>query len=360
MASRALLIAAGLLLAPWMALHAGEAGASDPSTASTPVDNTPAPSNWTTSYEFDGDTSYVGAAKTDYGAGISGNVSENRTDARLVLGAQDNGGPIYRFGLAYQRYSFGFSQAAPMPNLLEAENAVVGVDFTLFDSWVVRVEADPGFYSDGRDVGFRDFNVPFTIGGSYIAGEDLQWVAGLEVDIHRQIPVFPAVGFRWAFHDQWVLDAILPTPRLEYEWSKALTLYIGGDVDDDTYRVEPGFGSGYDSTYSVTTRSTVNESQLVGYRVHPPGAPGPIYEEVPVTVYHRMPNTEAEHLSGSYLEYDEVRVGAGFTWKASKSLTFELEAGYLPYREFDFHRADVHFSNNDGAAYGQMSLNAQF
>jgi len=188
------------------------------------------------------------------------------------------------------------------------------VDFQLFNSWLVRVEADPGLYNDARDTGFRDFNVPFSIGGSYIAGEELQWVLGLEVDINRQIPVIPAIGARWQIRDQWVLDAILPTPRLEYDWSKDLTLFLGADADDGTFRVDAGLGA-------------------------PLGLP---------------------KLGGAIVEYDEIRIGAGFSWKAAKGVTLELEGGYLPYREFDYHRADSHFSNEDGAPYGQMSLNAQF
>jgi hypothetical protein len=309
------LTAAVLMLALAPRLRAGDAAdTSAASTDTSTADSGPTPGNITTSWELDADTSYIGAARTDFGSGIDGNVTENRTDSRLVMGVQDNGGPIYRFGLSYQRYSFGFSQAAPIPNLLVAENAVLGVDFTFLSSWLVRIEADPGFYSDGRSFGIRDFNVPFDIGASYIAGEDLQWVVGMEVDLNRQIPVFPAVGFRWAIRDQWVLDAILPTPRLEFDWSKNLTLYIGGDVDDGTYRVDRDFGSALGRT----------------------------------------------NLNGAIVEYDEVRVGSGLSWKATKAITLELEAGYLPYREFDFHRSDVHFSNEDGAAYTQMSLNAQF
>ncbi len=314
MAARLFLIAAFLMLAP--AVRAGDvtSGTSDLSDTSDFSDTAPAPASFTTTYELDADTSYVGDARTNLGSGNRGDVSEERTDTHLVVATENNDGPIYRFGLGYQRYSFGLSRASPIPNVLEAENLVIGVDFHLFDSWLIRVEADPGLYSDSRSLGFRDFNVPVFIGGSYIAGADLQWVLGLDLDVNRQIPVFPAVGVRWSFMDQWVLDAVLPTPRLEYDWSKALTLYLGGDVDDGTYRVDRGFAA------------------ALGRR----------------------------NLTGAVVEYDEVRIGAGFSWKASKALTFELEGGYLPYREFDFHRADTHFSNDDGAAYGQMSLNAQF
>jgi hypothetical protein len=317
MITRIEFIAAAFLLAPLLPARAGESAAPpDLSASSTDavIDSTHAPGNLKTSYEFDTDASYVGGARTNFGSGSSGDVSEQRTNARFVISPQYNDGPIYRFGLAYERYSFGLSKAAPLPDILQAENLVLGVDFELFNSWLVRVEADPGLYGDSRSAGFRDFNVPVTLGGSYIASDEVQWVLGLGFDIDRQIPVIPAIGVRWSLNNNWVVDAILPTPRLEYDWSKDLTLYFGSDIDDGTYRLDRGVGVAL-------------------------GRP---------------------KLSGAIVEYDEIRLGAGFTWKASKALTFELEGGYLPYREFDYHRADTHFSNNDGAAYGQMSINAQF
>jgi hypothetical protein len=308
-------IAAALLLAPLLPVRAGDTTVSAPSDMSASSDaSTPAPSKIKTSYEFNADTSYVGSARTNFGSGSTGGVSEQENNARFLIEPQYNDGPIYRFGLSYERYNFGFSKAAPIPDILQAENLVVGMDFELFNSWLVRAEADPGFYGDARAEGFRDFNVPFTLGGSYIASDEVQWIVGLELDINRQIPVIPAVGIHWSLTDNWVIDAVLPTPRLEYDWSKDLTLYMGGDFDDGTYRVDHGVGDAL-------------------------GRP---------------------KLGGAIVEYDEIRVGAGFSWKASKAITFELEGGYLPYREFDFHRADTHFSNDDGAPYGQMSINAQF
>jgi opacity protein-like surface antigen len=308
---------AAVLLMPLLPLRAGEAAGpeiSGTSAVAEPADTTPAFSKIKSSYEFNADTSYTGNARTNFGAGAKGNVSELDSGARFVVSPQYNDGPIFRFGLAMQHYSFGLSRGAPLPDTLQSENVIVGMDFTFLDSWLIRVEADPGFYNDLRATGFRDFNVPFILGGSYIASEDLQWVVGLEVDFNRQIPVYPGLGVRWSIIDGWVLDAILPTPRLEYDWSKSLTLYLGGDVEEGTYRVASDFGT----------------------------------------------NIGRPELNNAVTEYDEVRVGAGLSWKASKAVTFELEGGYLPFREFDFHRADTHFSNDDGAPYCQVSLNAQF
>jgi hypothetical protein len=311
------ILLAALLLAPLLPARAGEPAPPAPDVTASgtdSIDATPAAGKLKATYEIDADTSYVGSARSNFGSGKVGNLSEERANARFIDSLQYNDGPIYRFGLGYERYSFGFSKAAPMPDLLEADYFVLGIDFNLLSSWLVRIEADPGFYGDGRGAARRDFNVPITLGGSYIASEELQWALGVGIDFDRQIPVFPAVGVRWQLNDDWVLDAILPDPRLEYDWSNSLTLYLGSDVDDGTYRVNHGVGAAL-------------------------GRP---------------------KLSNAVLEYDEIRIGAGFTWKASKVFTFELEGGYLPYREFDYHRADTHFSNNSGAPYGQFSLNAQF
>jgi len=353
------LMGAGLLLAWQPLLRAGDlAPAGADSTASpAPAEDFSAPpaSPVTLSYDLDADASYVGDARTNFGRAGQGDVSEAQSSARLVLGMQKGGdSPIFRLGLSYERYDFGLSKGAPVPNILQAANLVVGVDFQAFNSWLVRLEADPGFYNDARSTAFRNFNVPFSLGGSYIASENLQWIVGLGGDFNRQIPVIPAIGVRWAVTDDLVIDAVLPTPRIEYSWSKALTLYVGCDLDDGTYRLDRHFGNGVGAT---VVKKEVTTQKIIGYRIVPPFSPQPIYQVTRQQVSTTVPGPD---LNNAVVEYDEVRIGAGFTWKASKAFTFEMEAGYLPYREFDFHRADVHFSNDDGAAYGRMSVNAQF
>ena len=350
-------VAVVFCFAPLISLRAGDVAPTD---ATGPVDSTPAPSEVKTTYDLDADAVYVGDARTNFGPGNKGDVSEESNSGRLVLGVQDNDGPIYRFGLAVQRYNFGLSKAAPLPNILQSENVVAGMDFQLFSSWLVRVEADPGFYNDGRATSFRDFNVPFTIGGSYIASETVQWVAGIEVDVNRQIPVFPAVGVHWSINDDWVLDMVLPTPRLEYNWSKELTMYVGANVDDGTYRIDRGFAAGTGNTRSEVVESEATHYRVIGYTIPLPHAPEPIYEVTHEKTYTTIPGKPGPNLKGAVVEYDEVRIGAGFSWKASKAFTLELEGGYLPYREYDFHRANTHFSNDNCGPYAQVSLNAQF
>ena len=47
---------------------------------------------------------------------------------------------------------------------------------------------------------------------------------------------------RWKFAPQWVLNAVLPTPRLEYAATHNITLFAGGDIKANTFRVDDRFG----------------------------------------------------------------------------------------------------------------------
>jgi hypothetical protein len=126
--------------------------------------------------------------------------------------------------------------------------------------------------------------------------------------------VLPAVGLRWKFADRWLLNGILPRPRLEYELSDKITLYAGAEFRNASYRVDDRFG-------------TAN------------GDP---------------------RLDGAWVDYTEIRAGGGISWKLTDSITADLEAGALLYREFDFHRAGPSFENDGSAPYGQIAVRARF
>ncbi|MGH7939237.1 MAG: hypothetical protein ACRD5Z_05885, partial [Bryobacteraceae bacterium] len=124
---------------------------------------------------------------------------------------------IIRAGAQFERYSFGFDHGgAQLPNSLQAVNAVIGFDTQFSDSILVRLEAQPGFYGTTFDhFDGEQFNIPFILGGTYIYSPNLQFVLGLGVNIQQRYPVLPGGGIRWKFGPQWVLNAVLPTPRLE-------------------------------------------------------------------------------------------------------------------------------------------------
>ena len=266
------------------------------------------------SNQFDAEFSLTSGSRTDLGQDRHGGVSGQSGLVRDVVSVRLGEGPILRLGFDWERFSFALPNRAPLPNTLQSLSAVVGLDLQLFDSWLVRLEAQPGFYSGSGDFSARDFNVPFVIGGSYIASADLQWIVGVSVDVNRAIPVFPAVGVRWKFADRWVLNAVLPRPRLEYEFSKELTLFGGADLRGSTYRVSRDFGDTH-------------------------GDP---------------------RLNRAVVDLTEIRAGVGASWKVSSWLQADIETGCVAYRDFDFHRADTNYESKGAAGYGQLVIGAKF
>ncbi len=221
---------------------------------------------------------------------------------------------VLRLGAEWERFSFGLPDGAPLPDTLQAVNLVIGLDTQLSDSILIRVEAQPGVYNMGFDNLSDDFNAPFVVGGTYIFSPNLQLVLGVSVDIERKYPVLPAIGIRWKMAPQWVLNAVLPTPRLEFEMKSGLTLYAGANLKQANYRVDDNFGD----------------------------------------------NTGNARLNHAVLTYTEVRTGAGIDWKISPVVTLTGEVGYQPYREFDFYRTDVTYHQDGGAPYGTISLHGTF
>jgi uncharacterized protein DUF6268 len=221
---------------------------------------------------------------------------------------------ILRLGAAAERFGFGMSDQAELADTLQSYTAIVGLDTQLSDSILVRFEAEPGVYGTEDHLDGDTFNVPVVLGGTYIVNSDLQFVLGVSVNYERQFPVFPGGGVRWHFASQWVLNAVLPTPRLEFAATENLTFYAGANLKGSTFRTQQHFGN------SV-------------------GNPD---------------------LNNAVLDYSEVRTGAGMQIKLSPQCQLSIEGGFVPYREFDYHRTDVRYHHEDGAAYASFSFNAAF
>jgi opacity protein-like surface antigen len=279
------------VLAPWAALAANPMSLSE---------------------ELDAVYSYVGDANTR-GAGFHGEVDEQSSDLKYVLCPQVNKDLLLRFGAEWQRFSFDVPDHAPVPRLLQQVSAVLGFDYQIADEWLVRVECEPGIYSDFENINWRDFNAPLVIAGIYLANADLQWLVGIRVDVRCEYPVLPVAGVRWKFSDQWTLNLMLPSPRLEYEANDRLTLYAGGGIEAGTFATRETFGSD---------------------RAEP-------------------------RLDGSIVDFFELRVGAGLSWKLTPQVTLEAEAGFMPYRWFDFYEPDVDVRSFN-APYGQLACHARF
>jgi hypothetical protein len=221
---------------------------------------------------------------------------------------------VLRIGAEWERFWFGFGKDAPLPDTLQSISLVLGLDTQLSDSILMRIEAQPGMYNTGVNALSDDFNMPFIAGGTYIYNPNLQIVAGVSVDIERKYPVLPAAGFRWKVARQWVLNAVLPKPQIEFDWNKNLTLYAGGTFKETNFRVDDHFGD-------------------------------------------RQNRPELNH---AVLTYSEIRAGGGLEWKISSVLSLAAETGYQPYRNFDFYRTEVRYHQNEAAPYGMVSFHGAF
>jgi hypothetical protein len=266
---------------------------------------------WPAEYSFD--ETYVGEANVARGSHQVSDFVESDTLLRFVFTPRIKLG-VLRLGFEYEQFSFGFDPHSPIPNTLQSVAAVVGIDTQWSDSILVRLEATPGVYSEAFKPGTTDFNMPFVIGGTYIFSPEFQLVVGVSVDVERKYPVLPGGGIRWRFQPQWVLSAVLPDPRLEYEWRKDVTFYAGATLKETNFRVSDTFGSDL-----------------------------------------RMPK-----LNHAVLTYSEVRAGVGLDWKLASWLAVNGEAGFQPYRSFDFYRASIRYHEDGGAPYGMISLHGAF
>jgi hypothetical protein len=273
---------------------------------------TPEVSTFSLSGEYVVEGTYVGNGDVVRGPHEVRNFDESDILLRFVLTPRIKFG-VLRLGAEWERFSFGFSGRAPLPETLQAISLVLGIDTQLSDSILLRFQAQPGFYGTDHFES-QDVNIPFVIGGTYIYSPDLQLVLGIGVDIDRKYPILPGGGIRWKIAREWVLNAVLPTPRLEYQPNKDLTFYAGGTLRQTNFRVDDRFGS---------TR--------------------------------RIPR-----LNQAVLTYSEIRTGAGADWKVSSFMTLSAEAGYQPYRDFDFYRADVRYHHDGGAPYGTISVHGEF
>lgn len=262
--------------------------------------------------EYVGEETYVAEGDVHRRNTSVRDITEHNTIMRLILTPSVSIG-VLRLGFDWERFSFDLPNHSPLPDALQAPAIVLGLDTQFSDSIVARFEFKPGIYGTDH-LEWGNFNMPFIAGATYIYSPTLQFIGGVSVDVEREFPVIPAAGLRWSVTRQWLINAVLPTPRIEYAVSDKATLYVGANVKQTGYRMNDDFGDS-----------------------------------------HKNPN-----LNNAILTYTEVRTGVGLDWKFIPAMTISAEAGYQPYRSFDFHRADINFRETGSALYGGISLHGAF
>jgi hypothetical protein len=69
---------------------------------------------------------------------------------------------------------------------------------------------------------------------------------------------------------------------------------------------------------------------------------------------------DIQRLDDSVVDYTQIRIGGGTSWKIAPAITLEMEAGVVPVQEFDFHRAEVNARSTGFPPYGGLSIKAAF
>jgi len=268
------------------------------------------------SAEFTLEQGYLGDADVRRGGREVSDFDEYYSNLVFVYTPRIKFG-ILRLGAQWERYSFGFSSSGgqQLPNTLQAINSIVGFDTRFSESILVRFEAQPGFYGTSFEhLDGDSFNIPFVLGGTYIYTPELQFILGVGVNVQSRFPVLPGGGIRWKFAPEWVLNAVLPAPRLEYQPNRELTFFAGANFKANTFRTDDRFGDSHGDT----------------------------------------------SLNDAWLAYEEVRTGVGAEWKINSSISVTIDGGYVPWRQFDFHRTEVRYHYESGAAYGAVMLHGEF
>jgi hypothetical protein len=237
-------------------------------------------------------------------------------DFRLRAVASFPGGSnfLLRAGVDFEQTHFDAPDGLAVPDVLQMASLVFGADAQIGEAWILRLEIHPGFYSGDTSLREDDFNVPITLGASFFVSADLQIIAGVSVDVNRKYPVLPGVGVRWKFASDWVINAILPNPRLEYTLNENILLYAGADFRVGTFRTDDDFGSSR----------------------HDP------------------------KLNDAVVDYTQIRAGLGASWKVSPAATVELEAGFVPAYELNYHRVEFRMRSDDLPPYGGINVKLKF
>jgi hypothetical protein len=261
-------------------------------------------------HEFDAKWGYVADTIVEGPGPSFDSGGEQSSHLRYVLSPQITSRVLLHFGAEWQRFSFSPPRLAPVPDTLQGVNAILGADWQFSDRWLFRADLRPGVYSTFRDVSWTHVDAPVFLGGVYLVNPNLQWFFGVRVDLRSEYPVIPGIGVRWKFADEWTLSAVLPTPRLEYAIDSRFKAHFGADLKTGSFRVGDTFGSDR-------------------------GWPG---------------------LDRQILDYFEVSVGPGISWKIRPNISVEANAGFMVFRRFDFAHRDIAF-RSDPAPRFQIAFN---
>jgi len=276
--------------------------------AQTPL----SPRSGATTYDNVADFSYAGHAAIGEGSRPLGEIDSFQARVGCVSAWPLEPDTTLLAGVGAQWFEFHPPAGSPVPERLGCFSLKLGVNRQLGPAWSLRIEADPGIYSDFAGNG-GDFGAPVALRFVYAASRELQWVFGVNYDWRSGHPLLGGVGVRWQFAPDWTLAFLLPAPRVDWAVTKNFGLFAGASLRGGTFRVADNFGR-------IRGRPELDQ-QIVDYR--------------------------------------EIAFGAGVRWQLSPATALHLAVGRMLDRRFEFHDRNL-LLNGDGAATGQLTITRAF
>ena len=257
--------------------------------------------------------SYAGSAGIAEGTQALGRISSGQSRVAAVRTYTLDAQSAWLFGASWQRLNFCPPAGAPIPSELTALALQLGYSGQLNPAWALRLEIDPGLYSDLHDLNGGDFNAPGSLRLVRTVSREFQWLIGLDVDLRSGTPVLGGGGARWQITPDCTLLLVVPSPRVEWTISPSLALFIGVDYRSGAYRVADDFGR-----------------------------------------RHARPELDAQ-----IVDYREISARAGLRWQLTPAVAVHAAAGWMFDRRF--HYADRNLLlNGDGAATAQLTVTGAF
>ena len=257
--------------------------------------------------------SYAGGAGIAEGTQSLGRISSAQSRVAAVRTYTLDAQSAWLFGASWQRLNFCPPAGAPIPSELTALALQLGYSGQLNPAWALRLEIDPGLYSDLHDLNGGDFNAPGSLRLVRTVSREFQWLIGLDVDLRSGTPVLGGGGARWQITPDCTLLLVVPSPRVEWTISPSLALFIGVDYRSGAYRVADDFGR-----------------------------------------RHARPELDAQ-----IVDYREISARAGLRWQLTPAVAVHAAAGWMFDRRF--HYADRNLLlNGDGAATAQLTVTGAF
>ena len=237
----------------------------------------------------------LGFARTAEGdlsrGGMLGRVAVAHFDFGVTGRTSLSPSTILLHGFAYARNTLDTSGAVILPDALEELTLSLGVQLRRSEQWSFAAYLRPGFYGDSLDLDSNSLNAPLLGMAIYSVSRDLSWIFGFSANAAADTPFLPIAGVRWQYAPDWTLNIGFPRAGVTWRRSDRLAFNAGATVQGGDYFVSESLG---------------------------------------------VPAPGISRLARTWLEYREIRLGAGAEFALSAGVTLSVDAGLALDQRFDY------------------------